>query len=248
MEIIAHRGASHDAPENTLAAARLAWAQGADALEGDVRRTADGRVVLLHDADLRRVGGGAACVAEVTWATLRGADVGAWKGERFRGERVPALEEWLALTPAGKRMLIEIKDSIATVEAVARVVEAAAVPPARVAVIAFDLPVITAAKRRLPAAEALWIIDSPRADRRPWATLLATAKEAGVDGLDVHRAWPNAKEAVRRARDAGLRTYVWTIDTLAAARRWQAAGADGIATNRPGWLRAKLSGRDEVAA
>ncbi|QYM78024.1 glycerophosphodiester phosphodiesterase [Horticoccus luteus] len=240
MEIIAHRGASHDAPENTVAAARLAWAQGADALECDVRTTADGRLVALHDADLRRVGGAATGIADLTWAAVRDVDVGRWKAESFRGERVPALEELLAVTPAGKRVLIEIKDGVASVEPVARVVEATAGPHARVAVIAFDLAVAVAAKGRLPAADVLWIIDSPRLEVRTWETLVTTAQAAGVDGLDVHCAWPNPAAAVRRAREAGLRTYVWTVDTPGTARRWRDAGADGLTTNRPGWLRSKL--------
>src|SRR6516165_6861811 len=84
VEIVGHRGASHDAPENTLAAVRLAWEQGADAAEFDVRLTRDHRVVAIHDTDTGRTAGGAnRVVAESTLAELRSIDVGRWKGETY---------------------------------------------------------------------------------------------------------------------------------------------------------------------
>ncbi len=88
-EIIAHRGASHDAPENTLAAMRLAWDQKADAVELDLWLSKDGRIVVLHDRDTKRVGGSAIPVAEQTWAEIGRVDVGAWKDPRFKDERIP---------------------------------------------------------------------------------------------------------------------------------------------------------------
>src|SRR5512140_2434513 len=98
--VLGHRGASADAPENTLAAFRLALAQGADGVELDVWRCATGEVVVVHDEDLRRVAGLPVRVPDATLAELRAADVGAWKGEAFRGERVPLLEEVLSALPA----------------------------------------------------------------------------------------------------------------------------------------------------
>lgn len=241
MEIVAHRGASFDAPENTLAAARLAWAQGADAIECDVRRTADGRVAVAHDADLRRVGGRAVEVAASTWAALRAVDVGASKGAEFVGERVPELREWLALVPAGKRALVEIKDGESSVEPVLREVAAAGFSTKQLVVISFELAVVAATKRRLPTAQAWWIVEAPGEERRTWAKIVDLARAARVDGLDVAHAWSEAAVCVSTARAAGLRLGVWTIDDEAEARRWGEAGADAITTNRPGWLRERLA-------
>src|SRR3954466_7120047 len=109
MQIIAHRGASHDAPENTLAAARLAWAQHADALEVDVHLTRDGRLAVIHDPDTRRTADVARAVAESTLAELPQLDVGTWKDRRFAAERIPALEDVFAVVPDGKRVFVEIK-------------------------------------------------------------------------------------------------------------------------------------------
>ncbi len=88
-ELIAHRGASHEAPENTVAAFRRAFDEGADGIEGDFRLTADGELVCLHDATTRRTAGVDLAVATATLATLRTLDVGAWRGEEWAGNGSP---------------------------------------------------------------------------------------------------------------------------------------------------------------
>src|SRR5256886_17013132 len=87
VEIIAHRGASHDAPENTLAAIRLAWQQQADAVEVDVQLSKDGKLVVIHDDNTKRSGRFARKVNALTLDELRKLDVGRWKGNRWAGEK-----------------------------------------------------------------------------------------------------------------------------------------------------------------
>ena len=114
---VAHRGASIDAPENTRAAVELAIAQGADAVEFDLRRTADGQLVIFHDADVRRTTDGAAVftgrdsydVATLTLGDLRRLDCGQWKDETFAGQRVLTLAEMLDLLHGSAGAIIEIK-------------------------------------------------------------------------------------------------------------------------------------------
>ncbi len=108
-ELIGHRGASFDAPENTLAAFRLAWEEGADGVEGDYRLTLDGEIVCLHDPTTRRTAGINLAVAKATLAQLRELDVGSWKGEQWAGEPIPTLREVIATVPPGKRLFIELK-------------------------------------------------------------------------------------------------------------------------------------------
>jgi glycerophosphoryl diester phosphodiesterase len=109
--IIAHRGASHDAPENTLASFKLAWEQKADGIEGDFYLTKDGKIVCIHDKTTKRTSGQKVelDVAASTLAELRKVDVGAWKDPKYAGEKMPTLEEVLAIVPAGKVFFIEIK-------------------------------------------------------------------------------------------------------------------------------------------
>src|SRR5512135_2857797 len=105
--VIAHRGSSAYAPENTLAAFRLAAEQEADAIELDVDLTRDGHVIVMHDATVDRTTDGHGRVADLTLDEIRRIDAGAWKGAAFNGERVPLLEE--VFEAVGQRMLINVE-------------------------------------------------------------------------------------------------------------------------------------------
>lgn len=248
MQIIAHRGASHAAPENTLAAARLAWAEGADALEIDVHLTRDGRLAVIHDPDTMRTAGVGRVVAETTLAELQTLDVGRWKSPAFSGEKVPALEEILALMPADKRIFIEVKGGAECVDALQRALAAplrpTRLPADQVALISFDLAGAMAMKRALPQHEVCWLADSGADAPRPTLEAIArAAREARLDGIDVDAGWMPDAYWVQQIRAMGFKLYVWTVDDARLARRFVAAGVDGITTNRPGWLRAQLAER-----
>jgi glycerophosphoryl diester phosphodiesterase len=241
MEIIAHRGASHEAPENTLAAARLAWAQGADAIECDVHFARSGELVVIHDEDLRRVAGVARRVGEATLDELRGYDVGAWKGGRFAGERIPTLDEWLATIPPGKRAFIEVKTGAAAAPELARCVRRHALAPGQVVLISFQLETARAAKQVLPACTAGWILERDEHGAHPKIEdVVATVRRAGLDALDLEAEWPLDATVVQRAHAAGLAMFTWTVDDADRARELRAAGVDGVTTNLPGRLRALL--------
>ena len=99
VEIIAHRGASHDAPENTLAAVRLGWKRNADAVEVDVYLSKDGKIVVIHDENTKRTTGHDGLVHKMTWAQLRQLDAGSWKNKKFKGEPIPLLSHLLETIP-----------------------------------------------------------------------------------------------------------------------------------------------------
>lgn len=238
--ITAHRGASADAPENTLAALRLGFTQGADAAECDVRLTRDGEIVLLHDASTRRTADRALLAAESSLAELRALDVGAWKNRAWAGERIPRLSEAVALVPPGRRLLIEIKCGVEILPALARVLHASDRRPAAFLVMSFDFTVAEAAKRLLPEVEVHWIVEA-RAPLARVDRLVARTRGAGLDGLNLDRRFPLEVDFVRAIHGAGLRLHVWTVDSAAPARRLALAGVDSITTNRPGRLRARLS-------
>lgn len=109
MQLIAHRGASGYAPENTMAAFALALKMGAKAIELDVHQTADQKLVVIHDDDLKRVGGDPARVANLSWRELSKFDIGSWFDRRFEAERVPLLEEVMDLTKDKAELHVEIK-------------------------------------------------------------------------------------------------------------------------------------------
>lgn len=237
--ITAHRGASHDAPENTLAALRLGFAQGADAGECDIRLTADGHAVLLHDDGTHRVAACNLIAARHTLASLRRADVGAWKGAEYAGERIATLDEALTVVPAGRRLLIEIKCGVEILPAVGRAFAGGGLPPSAFILMSFDLKVATAAKRLFPEVETHWIVEHE--DVSP-SSLVERACAAGLDGLNLDRRFPIDAGFVAAIRNAELKLHVWTVDDDAFARRLAAAGVDSLTTNRPGWLRERLAG------
>mgnify|MGYP003704864971 FL=1 len=152
--IIAHRGASHDAPENTLAAFHLGWAQGADAVELDIWQTGDGHILVTHDADTRRLTGVKLKVAKTPLKILRSLDAGAWKGREWAGEKFPLLEEVLEIIPAGRRLVIEVKCGVAALPELERVIERSG-KTSQVEIISFRRAVCVGAKKRMPDVPVL---------------------------------------------------------------------------------------------
>ncbi len=246
-EIVAHRGASADAPENTIAAFRLGFEQGADAIEGDFRLTQDGHVVAMHDLGLERTTGDRRTVAEVGLEEIRTLDAGSWgrwKDREFAGEAVPTLAEVLAIVPEGKRILIEIKDSPRIVGALVSTLESSGIGVDQVTVISFDAAVIDALKRTTPKWKALWLTSfkledgswTPSVDR-----IITTAKRIKADGVDV-KAEPLVVDEgfVRAMRNAGMELHVWTVNDADVAKRMREVGVDSITTDRPAALRRAL--------
>lgn len=241
MEIIAHRGSSDTAPENTLAAAQLAWRENADALEMDVRLTRDLQLAVIHDETAERYTGVAVRVSDASLAELQSLDVGRWKGSGYTGEKIPTLDAMLASVPTGKRVFIEIKGGPEAVPELARSLARSPLDPRQTVVIAFDFLTVVAAKKVLPDTAAAWILDYDEHTRcLSLEELIDRCRHGGLDALDLSAKWPIDGAFVRRVHDAGLKLYVWTVDDPAIARRLRDAGVDGVATNRPGWLRGQI--------
>ncbi len=168
MEIIGHRGASFDAPENTLASFQMAWEQGADAIECDVRLTKDGQIVVIHDADTLRTAGVNRFVTDQRLDQLRQLDVGGWKGERFSGEKIPTLEDVLRIVPSGKRAFIEVKCGTEIVPELKRVFAASGLHFEQLVVISFSADVVVAVKRELPKHTVYWCADLNSRQSQAW--------------------------------------------------------------------------------
>ncbi len=244
-DLIAHRGASRNAPENTLAAFRLAWEEGADGIEGDFRLTRDGEIVCLHDATTARTGRVGLNVATATLAELRGLDVGVWKGEQWRGERIPTLREVIATVPPGKRLFIELKSGPEILLPLAAILAESGLPPEQTVILSFSDEVVAQARKLLPEVKALWITDY----KRDWVCgrwapavgeVIQTLERTGASGLASQARRFIDAAFVRALHDARMEFHVWTVDNPRTAARFMALGADSVTTNRPGWLRIKL--------
>lgn len=247
MEIIGHRGASYDAPENTLSSFRLAFQQHADAVELDIHLTQDRRVIALHDPDTGRVAGLRNRVARRTFSELRELEIGQWGPWKRKGfsEKIPALEEVLALVPNNKRLFIEIKCGAELLPALATILETSATQPEQAVLMGFDYHTMQTAKARFPNRPVCWIVDANTAGKGypPVQELIAKSKAANFDGLDLSKRFPIDRQFVDSVHQAALKLYTWTVDDFKTARAQVLAGVDGITTNRPGWLREQLQER-----
>jgi len=247
VEIIAHRGASHDAPENTLAAFKLGWEQGADADELDIYLSKDNEIVVLHDKTTKRTAGLDKAVAEQTLSELKKLDAGTWKDARFAGERIPTLKEALATMPAGKKMFIEIKCGPEVLPPLQKLLRESGRPAQQLVIICFEEDTLRKARPLFPDLELYWLVGWPKdkAGQPPVAKpnvedLIATAKAAGFTGLNLQADFPIDKTFVEKVSAAGLKLYTWTVNDAAKAAMLAQAGVAGITTDRPAWLRGQL--------
>jgi glycerophosphoryl diester phosphodiesterase len=235
--VLGHRGASADAPENTLAAFRLALEQGADGVELDVWRCGTGEVVVGHDEDTLRVSGVALRVPDAPLAELRALDVGGWKGDAFRGERMPLLSEVLEELP-GAVVNVELKSrggDLRLAGAVAKVV-ARAGAAGRVLVSSFDWRLVVAFRLAAPDVPVGLLFDGERSWKLP---LAAAIRLMGPSAVHPERTLAT-EERVRAWTRRGLAVNVWTVDDPAEARALAALGAAGVISNVPARIRAAL--------
>lgn len=248
VEIVAHRGASFDAPENTLAAEKLAWVQKADVVETDIWLTKDGQLIVSHDKNAKRTTGRDVVVTEVTQAELRALDAGKWKAEQFAGEKLPTLDEQIALIPAGKRIFVEIKDGPHLVPELVRCLERTQASPQSIEIISFNYETLKACRKLLPGYKTQYLVGHPAPNAPPPPNrkqptldeIIAEATAAKLTGLDLQHTWPLTPADTKKIKDAGLELHVWTVDDPAIAKRWIELGARSVTTNRPASLREQL--------
>jgi glycerophosphoryl diester phosphodiesterase len=236
-QIIGHRGAAGLAPENTLAAIDAAIAAGADWVEIDVQESADGEVIVVHDRDFMRVAGDPMQVSEATRARIDALDVGRGFDGRFTGEHVPRLTEVLDRARDRVRVLIELKYSghdDPLVEHVAEIVGRAGMD-GQIAVMSFEADEIARVRMLRPD----WLVGLLV------ATALGDLTRLDVDFLAVS-AGMATPAFLRRARDAGMPVYVWTVNDPVTVSQMVSRGASGIITHYPDMAREVLAARDRM--
>ncbi len=231
--IVAHRGASHDAPENTLSAFKLAWSQGADAIEGDFFLTADRQIVCIHDNDTTRLAGEQRMVESSTADQLRALDVGSWKDSKWRGEKIPLLREVLDTVPRGKAIVIELKSDKRIVPVLVDQLSRFNDPELDILIISFDEATAAECKQLMPQHPVHWLtgIDQETSPRR----IAETVNRVGADGVGMEaRAEVIDVDFIRALKQHGCHEFhVWTVDEIATAKHFRDLGAVGITTNLP---------------
>jgi len=243
--IIAHRGASAHAPENTFAAFRKALDVGADGIEFDVRLSQDGVPVVFHDEDLRRIAGRAERVDQLTAAELSGIDVGSWFNRAFphlakteyADEKIKSFAETLEfLSGFTGRIYVELKCTVADAEALAREVcslicDSPLLP--QIIVKSFTLAAIPHVRRFCPAARTAALFGPTiNAVLRKQKHIIDLAKEYGADELSLHYSLATPRLCDLAARH-NMPITIWTVDQPKWIDKADRRGISAVIANDP---------------
>ncbi len=243
--IIAHRGESYDAPENTLASINLAWERNDDAVEIDVHLTADDQIAVIHDRNTRRTSGIYKKVSAQTFETLKQIDVGSFKGEKWKDQKIPSLEEVLETVPHGKHIFIEIKCGKDIFPPLSKVIKRSKIKHEQIKLIGFNFKTMSHSKIFIPNSEVFWLRRFERNRLHFWKlnkdNIFAKIKHNGFDGLDIKSHKLIDQDLVDRIKSMGLKLFVWTVNDYEEADRLTKLGVDGITTDRAHWLKGKLA-------
>jgi glycerophosphoryl diester phosphodiesterase len=227
VQATAHRGHSHAAPENTLAAIRKAIESGADYAEVDVQQTADDVVVLLHDRDLKRVAADPRRIGELPYDEVRKLDVGSWFDPSFAGERVPTLAEVINLARGRIKLNIELKfygPDRRLAREVAHLLREQDVEPDCL-VTSFNYDVLQEMKRHNPQLRTGLIV----------AHALGDVSRLEVEALSVRADWLS-DEVLRSTHRLGKEVHVWTVNDARRMAQLMKRGVDNIITDDPDLL------------
>lgn len=233
---IAHRGASYLAPENTVAAAKLAWELGADAVEVDIHLSKDNRVMVIHDKDTKRTCNGKKNleIKKTPSILLRDLDAGIWKDKEFKGERIPYLSEIIKTIPEGKTLVVEIKCGKEAISPLERAIEKSG-KGEQIVFISFGWNTIVETQKAFPNNKCYWLSSLKPGLKKK----MDQAAEEGLAGVNLKHSIID-EELVAHAKDKGLEMLSWTVDDPEVAKRLTEIGVTGITTNRPKWLKEEM--------
>lgn len=234
MKIIAHRGASFTAPENTLAAFRLGLEQGADGIELDVRLTADGQIIALHDDDTERTTGVCHRAVDADYSIICTLDAGSWKCDDFKCEKIPLLREVLDILPAGKEIYIEIKCGSEIINPLTELFKQYHGLNQSAVIFGFDYETMKNIREALPDFRTLWICEfgcNLPVSEGMYEAAEKMVRDGGFGGFSTKNDRKHCAEMRKRLSD--LIFNVWTVDNPDDARFYKSLGISTLTTNRP---------------
>lgn len=233
--IIAHRGASGEAPENTLSAIQKAIDIGVDYIEFDVRLTKDGIPVVIHDDMVFRTTGytHARYVHDLTLDQIKTLDVGSWFDRRFAGETIPTLEEVLQVAALSQaKLMIEIKKGIQSpstiVEAILKVLKTANFDPGFLKFGSFSVLIIQEIMAKSPLLNVMGIVEKNN-----------KVKDFIDLGIKHMALWYQliTPGLIQMLQDKGITIWTFTVDDPETAHLLTALSVEGIITNQPSYIR-----------
>ncbi|QDZ93449.1 glycerophosphodiester phosphodiesterase [Bacillus altitudinis] len=231
MYIIAHRGSSSAAPENTIAAFDVAVEQGADYIELDVQMTMDQHVVVIHDDTVDRTTNGNGLVKSYTLDQLKKLDAGSWFDHQYTNERIPTLQEILERYSQRIGILIEIKHpkrQIGIEKAVARIINRFAYSR-HIIIQSFDVHALQRIKAFAPSLRTALIIkpDAFKLTKRKLTTYSSFANCLNMKKTMINKWW------IDRIHSFGMEVFIWTVKDQKTADRIKKYPIDGVVTDNP---------------
>lgn len=236
--VIAHRGSSLAAPENTMAAVNLGLEESSDFIEIDVQENADGTVMVIHDADLKRVAGLDRAIADITSAEGPAIDVGSWFDPEFSGERLPTLRQVLDAADGRAGVNIELKFTSRAVDLTQRVLDVvrAAGAEDRVEYMSLSYDGTQEIRRLDPEATVGFLSN----------VSIGNLTDTNVDFLAVSSR-AATRSLINSAHEAGMLVYVWTVNTPREMALFIDRGVDGIITDAPQLLNDVIAELNEAS-
>ncbi|PKQ65761.1 hypothetical protein BZG02_01775 [Labilibaculum filiforme] len=239
--IIAHRGESFDAPENTLAAINLAWERGASSVEIDIHMTKDKQIVVIHDEDTARVSNRKMIIKKSFFKELKMLDTGSYKDTKWSEEHISSLQEVLKTVPEHGKLIIEIKSNSDLLNHLKSDLEASKLQNSQIEIIAFESSTLAKAKKIMPEYRMLWLLDLDY--YLPWwliwtskKRLIKKVKKLKLDGVDVWAGKMLTKKFIKAFQNAGLLVYTWTVNSPQKVEMLISFGIDGVTTDRAAWI------------
>lgn len=239
VKIIGHRGASDDAPENTISSIKEAFAQGADGVEVDVRLTKDKKIICIHDKNTLRTTGLSLEVKKSDYRELKNLDAGSWKGTVWRDELIPSLEEVLKEVPLNKEIFIEVKTGLEIIDPLISLVLSSKITQRNISIISFNDQVIKEIKLCLPDTTCnLLTAFDPSYNEKDLPQLL---RKIGADGVGVQNHPKLKKDFIDKIRNINKDVHVWTVNEGDEAKKYSSLEISSITTNKPRHIKNCLS-------
>lgn len=243
MEIVAHRGASLNAPENSMPAFRLAWVQGSDAIKGDFHLTKDDKIVCMHDDNTGKIANKSLVIKKSTLGELKRLDISMYHGKNFKFTRIPTLEEVIESIPLGKKIYIEIKCGVEIFPPLLEKIGQSGLKKDQIVVISSKKNVIEQFKLKSPQYKAYWLVslkERKSGEITPSLNkVLTTLEQIKADGLSSNMSNID-EEFIKNIIKKGYEFHIWTVDDIELAQRFKRWGAKSITTNVPGKIKKEL--------
>lgn len=248
-KIVAHRGFSAAAPENTITAVKLAW-DNADAAEIDLYRTADGEIILLHDRNLYRTSNKKAPKTPVTRMNLdeiRKYEVGSWKDAKFKEEKVPTLDEVFSIMPKDKKLFLEIKDCGPNFHTVLKEkMDKYKIANEQIFVISFDRAALADIEKNLPELNTFLLLsigknkteDAPKVNV---GELISILRRNNFDGASVKMSPYLDMQYIEKVKKEGFILGIYTSNDKTSAKKYTDYGVDFITTDNPPVIKKAIS-------